>query len=112
VASREALTVLILIARFYIMGNRRPLLSSFFAVVLVLLTASPLTAPFQTFDLSTPAGEAPADTGACGEKASKECALPAPIDEMVPVLHSLAPARTALETIPQHTPVTRTVLRL
>ena len=104
--------VLILITRSDIMGTLRPPLSRFFAVVLVLLTASPFTAPFQTFDLSAPVGETPADAASCGDKVSKDCAMPALIDSTVPGPCSAPPAPPARETIPQHAPVTRAVLRV
>ena len=81
-------------------------------VCLVLLVASPFTAPFKTWDLLALAGAGPLhDDGLSGEKASKE-ALPSLVDHAVSlVLAVLIPrARLVENTATPRTPLT--VLRL
>jgi hypothetical protein len=94
------------------MSIRLSMLSSFFAVALIALTASPFTAPFQTIDLSAPIGEAPIDDGFSNEKVSKDCATPGLVGEIVPLFHSAVFNLNSRTLIADHPLIPPTVLRL
>jgi hypothetical protein len=94
------------------MGLRRAPFSSFCAVLLVLLTVVPFTAPFQTCDLSTAAGEGPGQDVFSKEEASKEGAPLTPTTESIPLIHVMAFEQIARELTTQHPSVPPTVLRV
>lgn len=94
------------------MGRRRPICSSFFAVMLIVLTVSPFTAPFQIFDLSASAGEVPGHHDTSGDKISKECAITVIAAAGAPLLHSVFFGLNARELIAHHPLIPHTVLRL
>jgi hypothetical protein len=94
------------------MSIRLSMLSSFFAVVLIVLTASPFTAPFQTIDLSAPFGEAPIHDGFSCEKVSKDCATPVLIGEIVPLFHSTVFNLNPRTLVADHPRIPPTLLRV
>jgi hypothetical protein len=94
------------------MGPRRAPFSSFCAVLLVLLTVLPFTAPFQTCDLSTPAGEGPGQDVFSKEEASKEGAPLTLTTETIPVIYVAAFEQIARELTAQHPSFLTTVLRV
>ncbi len=91
---------------------RATLFVNVLTVCLVLLVASPFTAPFKTWDLLALAGAGPVhDDGLSGEKASKE-ALPSLVDHAVSLVLVVLMPRASLA---EHTATPRaplTVLRL
>ena len=94
------------------MGSRLPMFSAYVAVLLVVLTVAPFTAPFQTIDLATPAGDALLADGSCKEAASRECTIPAPFSVSAPLAYSIVLLRDRGEDIADPFHRSHTVLRL
>jgi hypothetical protein len=89
---------------------RRSLLRAFFAALLVVLTASPFTAPFQTFDLF-----ADVNAGVCdptSKEVAKDCAALTEVGAVVLMIPSIVLSLGLLVRPVLNTPALHSVLRL